>query len=108
MNRFKTITEPGKFEGEPGYVLAAWDVVLNGLHDEVGENSEDAPIARVSVDSLPEDTEVPDGAVFIEVWESDYGFVFSDVFCGHHAPDGAWSRPCGEHDGCSMQGKEIS
>ena len=100
------IDQPGKFIGEPLYAPLVWDVVLNGFHDEVGNGEE--PIARVSVDSLNEyeNLQIPDGAVFFEAWEDSNGFVYTDVFCEHKNPN-AWSMPCPEHPGCTMQGPDA-
>lgn len=83
------ITSPGKFEGEPIFVLHFWDCVLDGmgyavtdssaaLIDECsGDDMEDDDIAS-RVDIEPEDiAEYPElfGYKAITLWETQSGFV---------------------------------
>jgi hypothetical protein len=54
------ITDPGKFEGEAGYLPLAYDIYLDGLHDD-----DDGEVVTVTM---------PDGRV-VKFVESDIGFV---------------------------------
>jgi hypothetical protein len=77
----KIIRDPGKFEGEPEYVPQYWDMVLDGgadeeEYDEDGENP-------VAVFKLTEEDKAKwfdfQGCTELRLWESDQGFVFSEL-----------------------------
>lgn len=66
------VTSPGKFEGEPWYVVSLWDLVLEGLHDtEIG----DSALFLLSHDLTWAVDDYPPGASHIAVWEDPNGFV---------------------------------
>ncbi len=75
------VCSPGKFEGEPWYVVALWELVLNGCADSEIFDGDDL----ISVFTLDKDLrdacglETPrrDGADHIVLWERSDGFVCS-------------------------------
>jgi hypothetical protein len=75
--RTAIITDPGKFEGEPEFMLTVWTWVMDGIYDE---NIDDGDTC-VSVYRL--DTELRDmtdthGTTddYLLVWETSQGFVY--------------------------------
>lgn len=88
-----TIRNPGKFEGEPSYVPALWDMVLEGATDDEFHDGE-TPVAVFTVDAALR-AEFTDGATgtaygidpadvtalvdgeSVLLWESETGFVNS-------------------------------
>ena len=70
------VRSPGKFEGEPWWVVALWDVSLDGFADR-----EDFDGATLLV-SFAIDSDLvaaigyrPVSCDFVSLWESDNGFV---------------------------------
>ncbi len=69
------VATPGKFEGEPLWLVALWDLVLEGCSD--GEEWDgETPIAVFTVDAdlIAVDPSLA-GEGVIRVWEDDSGFV---------------------------------
>ena len=81
LNEHGIVQSPGKFEGEPWYVVALWDLVLEGCADEeIWEDDEQTSAFALSADmrracglSVP----AIDGADWILLWERSDGFVCS-------------------------------
>ena len=83
LNENGTVTNPGKFEREPWYVVALWDAALDGCADrsvmdgdtELSCFAHDDEIATMlGVDVNPDK--------FACVWERSDGFVFLDTMLG--------------------------
>ena len=73
------IRSPGKFEGEPVWAPAFWELALESSHDELTYD-DDCPVSHFTVTDddramWPELTEVKT----IRLWESDQGFVNTDT-----------------------------
>lgn len=101
------IEAPGKFEGEPTYVPAAWEIVLNGFGEDT-PNHNGHVITRVRSADIPGAWEALKGVAFVELWETEQGFVMSDPFCIHTAD--TWAIRCDEspnHAGIFKQGPEY-
>jgi hypothetical protein len=75
------VQSPGKFEGEPWYVVALWDLVLDGCADEeIWEGDDQTSAFALDADmraacglSVP----ARDGVDWILIWERSDGFVCS-------------------------------
>jgi hypothetical protein len=72
------IRSPGKFEGEPVYVPAFWEDVLEGFADEEGEDEDGTVISTIVVDeddvkAFPELKDIRR----VSLWEDSQGFVRS-------------------------------
>lgn len=67
------ITSPGKFEAEPVYVPYFWEFIKEG--EELGDDGLQLEISNEDIAEFPELT----GYKYIILWESDAGFVFSDL-----------------------------
>jgi hypothetical protein len=81
------ITSPGKFEGEPLYVVHFWDFYLDGCDDV--HMIDGTYVSRFEV-SDEERAEFPElaGAVWVDLWESEQGFVYSRTYdAGEALPD---------------------
>jgi hypothetical protein len=76
---------PGKFEGEPIYVLYFWNLGLAGCADDEETHTHyptDRPVFGFNLSDLNIEQSVwPElkGQDRIELWESDLGFVFYDL-----------------------------
>ena len=78
-----TITNPGKFEGEPIFVPALWDMALEGFSDETVE--EDG--VEVSLFHFSGDEGILLGLLCgegkpiseVRIWETDQGFVTAEI-----------------------------
>jgi hypothetical protein len=72
---------PGKFEGEPIFVPALWDIVLNGFADnEYYSTDDDITVSAIEIDdelraAWPELKDVR----VVELYEDDNGFVRSVI-----------------------------
>lgn len=75
VNRHGTVTDPGKFEQEPAYVVALWELMLNGYDDEVIYDN-DMPVSVMLVDGYIQ-AEWPELADVYAVllWEDSVGFA---------------------------------
>jgi len=69
---------PGKFEGEPAYVVYYWHCMLDGDGEE-GEDDEDSMRFEVNESELRMFPEL-DGSQVIEIWFPDSGFVYSALY----------------------------
>lgn len=88
-----TVTSPGKFEGEPIYVVSMWDASLDGgADDEIpdpdtgGESS--IYVVIVSDDDLKEYPELKD-IYAVSLWATDNGFVHHKDFPSKKAYESA-------------------
>jgi hypothetical protein len=73
------IVSPGKFEAEPEYVPAFWDVVLNGCADEtIDDGGREVSIVLVTDEDRARWPELRDIHAVAMV-ESDQGFISSDA-----------------------------
>jgi len=68
------ITSPGKFEGEPLYVPAYWDMGLEGMADEDDGGSFVFELNDAEWDTWPE----LKGQTHLVLWEDSQGFVYCD------------------------------
>lgn len=101
------IESPGKFQGEPTYAPAAWDVVQSGFGEDI-DNVSDHVITRVRAADIAGTWEALKGVAFVELWETDDGFVLTDAFCIHTASN--WGTACDEspnHSKLCKQGPEY-
>ncbi len=91
----KTVSTPGKFEGEPAYVPYFWEYILDtgSGDDEIWEN--DVPVDVLIVDKHDRTTfpELADVEVVL-IWENDQGFVLHRDFATEGAYDD-WRRKMG-------------
>jgi hypothetical protein len=79
-----TITQPGKFEGEPTYVPVLWEMALDGRQDE---DLWDAETQLSAFHVTPELRDLMGAELIpaeylghtIMLWETDQGFVLSRV-----------------------------
>lgn len=78
INERGTITSPGKFEGEPWWAVALWEMALEGFADDTLDEDDGGPTDLFTVDeelierfALPADWE----GHTIGVYEDDFGFV---------------------------------
>lgn len=84
------VKSPGKFEGEPWYVVALWDAVLDGVFDRLDYDEVDCPLSSFNLDpeimgmiqSVTHVKGVTDARfagssenAYITLWEDDTGFV---------------------------------
>ena len=70
------VVSPGKFEGEPVFAPALFDLVMQGFADE---SDGDADLLEVSDELRAEFPEVGDTAAFV-VWTDERGFFFVEPF----------------------------
>lgn len=93
----KRIREPGKFEGEPDWVPAFWDAVLEGSEDFSCYGPDGVLYAAVNVtaEDLKDWPSLKD-IHSVVIWEDDQGFVRSGLvsrgynecwFCGEIVVD---------------------
>ena len=69
------IRSPGKFDGEPVYAPAYWEVVLNGMADD-DNGAESNPIAYFNLTENDRQTWPElDDAICLALQEDDNGFV---------------------------------
>jgi hypothetical protein len=70
------VRSPGKFESEPWYVVALWDLVLNGCADREDFDGE-VLVASFAIDEelAPIIGRAINATHFVSVWERDDGFV---------------------------------
>lgn len=73
-----TINTPGKFEGEMLYVPYFWDMVMDGGGDTQYDGDTPIDYFEVTTDDIRLFPEL-DGTKRIAVWESDSGFVNSEL-----------------------------
>ena len=74
------VTEPGKFEGEPTYVIGLWDAVLEGASDE---EIVAGFVTYSFVRTTEEEQQVnPDlkGIYGVALWEDGNGFVHHKAY----------------------------
>jgi hypothetical protein len=81
VNEFGVITDPGKFEGEPLWVVYFYEQMLEGSGDDWGGGAGET-VFTVSAEDRKEFPELEDIGTVI-IWESDQGFVNKATF----APD---------------------
>lgn len=74
------IVSPGKFEGEPEWVVTLWEMVLNGMADESVHDG------TMVIDAFKLDAEMaritglePSREHYVCLWSSDQGFVSHKV-----------------------------
>lgn len=68
------ITSPGKFEGEPLYVVAFWDAYLNGCTDDDVDGMLVFNLTNEDWQEWPE----LNGCKELRLFESDTGFVYAE------------------------------
>lgn len=74
------IINPGKFEGEPRFVLDFWNCGLNGCADDEDTEDEDCPVWIFSVDtSVIDRYPLLKGVHQVRVWEDSNGFVRHEI-----------------------------
>jgi hypothetical protein len=71
INEHGTIVSPGKFEGEPVYAVALYDLVMDGASDE---SAGPADLITVDADLRAAFPSIPADVVAFVVWTSDVGF----------------------------------
>ena len=71
VNEHGTIVSPGKFEGEPYYLVGLYDLILDGASDETNGP---ADLITVDADLRAAYPEIDPTTVAFVVWTSDTGF----------------------------------
>ena len=94
VNEHGTITDPGKFEGEPLWVSFAYDASLNGDGDQYGDVSElGEHICYLVVDDKDRKEWGLDANVYgVSIMETDMGFVYGDTYNSHKEYNEAMSH----------------
>lgn len=69
------IANPGKFEGEPAYVVYFWDAFLNGFADEDDGETLTFDVTDDDRAKFPELAEIKT----VYLWETEAGFVCRKV-----------------------------
>ena len=70
------ITTPGKFQGEPGWILQLWEKVMGGFADESVHDGSTAYDAFKLTDEMALLTGYPARSdAYVVLWSDDKGFV---------------------------------
>jgi hypothetical protein len=77
LNRHGIVSTPGKFEGEPWYVVALWERTLEGRaeHSEYDGDTEISSFMLTSALREIIDFDRTDPRAWISLWEREDGFV---------------------------------
>ena len=71
----RLIAPPGKFQGEPYYVMYFWDAMLDGDGEPIYDDGREVYSLTEVTDDEREAFELDKSTVAIALWHSDQGFV---------------------------------
>lgn len=81
-----TITQPGKFEGEPSWAPYFWNFALNNESNENASGEHLCPVYRVDLLAFP----VLDGVLYVALREAENGHISTRIVAKEEAT--AWDQ----------------